>query len=138
MNNFESPNTESSENESEENEFEEYADLIKQYEDFNAREALKPKVECGPHIEEFEEMVSPLLKEEFLDVLNKLETEEEAKNSQERESAKEALIPLVEKMHFLRDRTDITEEEYGRLHKKYKIISRATGMINGGKVDHAR
>ena len=138
MNNFESHNIESPKNESEENEFEKYADLIKQYEDFNAQEAIKPKVECGPHIEEFEEMVSPLLKEELLSVLNKLETEEEAKNSQEREATKEVLIPLVGKMNFLRDRTDITEEEYGRLHKKYKIISRATGMINGGKVDHTR
>ena len=138
MNNFESPNTESSENESEENGFEEYADLIKHYEDLNAQEAQKPKVECGPHVEKFEEMVGPLLNEGLLFLLNKLETEEEARNSQERESAKLALIPLVEKMHFIRDRTDITEEEYDILHKKYKVISRATGMINGGKVDHTR
>ena len=47
MNKFESPNLESPENE-----FEEYEDLITHYEDLNAQEALKEKVECGPHIEE--------------------------------------------------------------------------------------
>jgi hypothetical protein len=124
--------------ESLENEFEEYEDLIKHYEDLNTQEALKEKVECAPHVEEFEEMLVPLLKKELLEALNNIETEEEARNSEERASVKEALVPLVEKMHFLKNRTDITEEEYDKLHKKYKIISNATGFINNGIVDHDR
>ena len=133
MNKFESPNIESSENE-----FGECEDLIEQYEDSNTQEEQKPKVECGPHVEEFEKMVDPLLKEELLVALNKLETEEEAKNSQERKSIKEALISLVEKMNFLKKRTDIGEEEYEKMHEKYKIISRAVGIVNSGMVDHNR
>ncbi|MBU1091290.1 hypothetical protein KKA27_00220 [Patescibacteria group bacterium] len=133
MNKFESSNLESPEKE-----FEEYEDLIKQYEGENVRESFGPKEECGPHIEEFEEILTPLLKEELLELLNNIEIEEEAMENKERESVKEALIPLVEKMNFLKKRTDIGEEEFEKLHEKYKIISRAVGMINGGNVDHNR
>lgn len=133
MNKFESPNLESSENE-----FEEYEDLIKQHEDFNTQEALKEKVECGPHIKRLEKVLDMLSREELLDILNAIETEKEARSNMERDLAEGFLVPLVEKMHFLRDRTDITDKEYDNLHEKYKIISRAVGMINGGLVDHDR
>jgi len=142
MNKFESPNLESSDEEPDEEpdeeSDEEYEDLIKYHEDLIAQEALKEKVECGPHIKEFEAMLIPLLKEELLTVLNSIETEEEVLNSEEWDFAKEALIPLVDKMNFLKKRTNITDEEYGELHKKYKIISHAVGMVNQGIVDHNR
>ena len=81
--------------------FDEHKDLIKYYEDLEAQEKAKEKVEFGPHVEEFEELLIPLLKEEILGVLNAIETEEEALNSKERESAKKALIPIVDKIKFL-------------------------------------
>ncbi|GMQ95129.1 MAG: hypothetical protein BMS9Abin13_240 [Patescibacteria group bacterium] len=118
--------------------FDEHEDLIKYYEDLNAQEALKPKVEYGPHAEEFEKMLVPLLEEGLLAALNTIETEEEAMSSKERASAKEALIPLVSKMNFLKNRTDIDEKEFEKLHEQYKIISNAVGFINEGKVDHNR
>jgi NTP pyrophosphatase (non-canonical NTP hydrolase) len=130
MNKFESNESETS--------HEEYEDLVKYYEDLEAKERSMEKVECGPHIEEFEELLTPLLEEEVLEVLSAIETEEEALNSEERESAKKALIPIVDKMKFLDRRTDITEEELDGLRKKYKIISNAVGMINNGTVDHDR
>ena len=117
---------------------EEYENLIKYYEDLEAQERGKEKVEHGPHIEEFEEMLVPLLREEVLEVLGAIETEEEALNSEERESAKKALIPIVDKMKFLDWRTNITEKELEGLRKKYKIISNAVGFINNGIVDHDR
>ena len=135
MNKFESNNPKTSQ---EEHEGLEHEDLIKYYEDLEAQERLKEKVECGPHIEEFEEMLAPLLRKEVLEVLDAIKTEEVALNSEERESAKNALIPLVEKMKFLDRRTNITRDEYDRVHKKYKIISNAVGMINNGMVDHDR
>ena len=116
--------------------FDEHKDLIKYYEDLEAQEKAKEKVEFGPHVEEFEELLIPLLKEEILGVLNAIETEEEALNSKERESAKKALIPIVDKIKFLDRRTNITEDELDELRKKYKIISDAVGFINGGKVNH--
>ena len=130
MNKFESNNPETF--------YEEYEDLIKHYENLKAEERSREKIEHGPHVEEFEKMLVPLLKEEALEVLNAIETEKEALNSEERELAKKALIPLVDKMKFLDRRTDITKGEFDELHKKYKIISNAVGFINDGKVDHNR
>ncbi len=118
--------------------FDEHKDLIKHYEDLNSKEALKPKVEYSPHAEEFDKMLAPLLKEELLAILNTIETEKEAISSEERVSAKEALIPLVTKMNFLKNRTNIEEEEFEKLHRQYKIISNAVGFINNGMVDHDR
>jgi uncharacterized protein YjgD (DUF1641 family) len=104
------------------------------------QEALSPKVEHGPHVKEFEEMLAPLLEEGFLAELNALKTEEEARKSAPRESAKEALIPLVDKMNFLRYETDIEVEgeKFKELRKQYKTISNAVGFINDGEVDHSR
>jgi len=114
----------------------EYEDLIRYNEDLNAQEALKEKVECGPYVEEFEEMLIPLLEEEFLAVLNTIETEKEAEDSEERKFAKEALVPITERMNFLRARTDIEEEKFEKLYKKYETISRAVGMKNKGLINH--
>ena len=133
MNKFESNKPETSHEE-----YEEYKGLIEYYKGLEAQERAKEKVESGPHIEEFEEMLAPLLKEEVLEVLNAIETEEEALKSEERDSAKKALIPIVTKMRFLDWRTNITKEEYERIKAKYKIISNAVGMINNGMVDHDR
>ena len=130
MNTFESSKPETS--------YEEYEDLIKYYEELDAQERSKEKVEHGPHVKEFEELVAPLLKEEALEVLSATKTEEEALHSEERESAKKALIPIVEKMNFLDLRTNITKEELNELRKKYKIITNAVGFINNGMVDHDR
>ena len=130
MNKFESSNPETSN--------EGHEDLIKYYEDLEAEERAKEKVEFGPHVEEFEELLAPLLKEEVLDVLSVIETEEEALKSKEREFTKEALVRIVDKLKYLDRRTNINEEELGGLRRKYKIISNAVGFINNGKVDHDR
>ena len=130
MNTFESSSAETS--------YEEYEGLIKYYEDLDAQERSKEKVEHGPHVKEFEELVAPLLKEEVLEVLRAIKTEVEALFSEERGSAGRALIPIVEKMNFLDLRTNITKEELNELRKKYKIITNAVGFINNGMVDHDR
>jgi|SRR3989344_619335 len=130
MNKFESNNLKTSN--------EGYRDLIKYYEDLEAQERSKEKVECDPRIKEFEELLAPLLKEKVLEVLSAIETEEEALNSEERESANKALISIIEKMKFLDRRTNITEEELDVLRKKYKIICNAVGFINNGMVYHDR
>jgi len=70
--------------------------------------------------------------------LRTIKTEDEARNSTERKSAKRALVPIVDMLKFLDWRTNITEEELDGLRKKYKILSNAVGMINNGMVDHDR
>ena len=73
--------------------FAEYADLIQYYEDLNEEERLKEKEECGPHIEELEELIAPWLGAEIIDPLYAIETAEEALDSEERDVAKKALGP---------------------------------------------
>lgn len=117
---------------------EEYADLIKYYEDEEFMERLLPKEECGPHIDEFEEMIAPWLREDILKSLSSVETAEEAEENELRERAKEALIPILEKLRFLDRRTDISDVDLEKLRVTFKILSNATGLINSGKVDHDR
>ena len=116
----------------------EYEELLRQNEDREHRDQFLVKLECGPRIVEFEEMIALLLEEGRLEVLSAIETEEEARGSEERTSIKKALIPLVSKMNYLKNRTDIEEDEFKKLYEQYKIISNAVGVINGGMVDHNR
>lgn len=95
-------------------------------------------MECGPHIEELEAMLILHLREEVLVVLDTIKTKEEALNSQKRKSVKDALIPILEKLTVLREKTNITDDQYDKLYEKYKILSRAVGIINSGMVDHSR
>lgn len=53
-----------------------------------------------------------------------------------RESAKTALIPIVEKLNILKKETNITPEKHEELKAKYMKLSRAVGIINNNKVDH--
>lgn len=61
---------------------------------------------------------------------------EDAPNHPVREPARKALIPIVEKLNHLRDKTTISKSEYAELEAKYKRLSSAVGMINRGKVRH--
>jgi len=63
---------------------------------------------------------------------------EEALNHPVREPARIALITVVEKLHKLRDKTNISKERYQELHERYKRLSQAVGVINNNKVDHSR
>ncbi len=115
-----------------------YEDLVKHYGDLEAKERAKEKVECGARIEEFEELIAPWLQEKILGVLRSINTEDEAPKSEKRRLAKEALIPIADKLKFLDWRTDITKEKFEELRAKYKIVSNAVGFINKGAVDHNR
>ncbi len=95
-------------------------------------------IESGPHIEELEVMFVPFMKEEFLLNLNVIQTEEEARNSEERSSANEALVHIFKKLQFLLEETNITDEKYNELQEKRQTLSMATGTINRGIVDHSR
>jgi len=130
MNKFESNKPETS--------HEEHKDIIEYYETRELIERMKIKVECGPHVEELKTLFALFELSHSIGVLRTIKTEEEALSSRERESAKEALIPMVDKIKFLDRRTDISEDELDGLRKKYKIISNAVGMINNGVVDHDR
>ncbi len=116
----------------------EYDDIIKHYEDSEAEEGAKEKVDCEPHIEEYESLIIAFEKVYSLENLRALQTEEEALNSEERESVKGALSSVYKKLEFLKKRTNVTDKRFGDLCKKYKIISNAVGFINNGVIEHDR
>ena len=130
MSKFESKSPETSD--------EKYGDLIQLYEDLESKERAKEKVDPGPHIERCERLLAPLLKGEIIRCLRAIETKEEALNSKDRKSAKEALNPILQEIKILDIRTNIPKERLDALRAKFKIISNAVGMINNGKVDHDR
>ena len=95
--------------------------------------------ECGPYVEELEGILAPLLTAESLTLLHSIETEEEAMASLERTFARKARVPILKKLQFLEEKTtNVTDEQCADLRQKYKILDRAIGTVNGGKVDHTR
>ena len=97
-------------------------------------------IECGPMIVEFEGLISSFEATYSLDELHSIVdlTPEEAPNHPLREPAKKALIPVVDLLTKLKNKTDISTEKYEELRMEYKKLSRAVGMINNNKVDHDR
>ena len=55
-----------------------------------------------------------------------------------REPARVDLGPIVAKLNALKEETNISEDAFGDLELRYKRLSRAVGMISGGRVDHER
>ncbi|MFA7192003.1 MAG: hypothetical protein WC089_01740 [Candidatus Paceibacterota bacterium] len=96
--------------------------------------------EAGPEIVEFENMIADFESRHSLAELNSIIDlkSEDAPSHPIREPARLALIPVVALMNTLKNETNITEEKHQELKSQYKILSRAVGMINKGKVDHDR
>ena len=96
--------------------------------------------ECGPEIKEFEEMIDLFESRHSLPELHAIIdlVPEEAPRHPVREPARLALDPILEKLHILKDETNISPEKYEALEARWKKISNAVGMINNNKVDHNR
>ncbi len=98
----------------------------------------KEKKECGPEIEELEKLFVSFETEHSLTELSLIIDANVAKGNLLRDSAKKALGPITKKLDVLKKETNISLEKYDELEAKYKMYSKAVGMINGGKVDHDR
>ncbi len=102
------------------------------------KERITNLKDCGPGIKTLEEEIRTFESEHDIDVLFSIQTEEDAVNNKDREAAKNDLIKILSQIKFLKSDTDITEQQYDVLLSKYRQLSRAIGIINGGKVDHIR
>lgn len=92
--------------------------------------------ECAPYIEKLETIFAQLMNEEILTALNSIETYEEAMDSEERRSAKKALISILNTLKILKNETNISTEKYDKLYEKFRTLHHAVGMINDGIVRH--
>jgi len=91
-------------------------------------------------IAEFETLITNFEKSHNLEELNAITelASEDAPNHTERELARKELSPIVALLNIIKRETTITEEKHEELKAKYKILSRAVGIINKGIVDHTR
>lgn len=98
--------------------------------------------EAGPEIKEIEDMIASFEAAHSLEELHSI-TEigpGEEVNFPLRESAKKAIIPIVEKMKALEKETNISSQAYSEVRAAYKRLRNAIGAINSftNKVDHNR
>lgn len=96
-------------------------------------------------VSEFQEMVAEFEATYSLEELSAITdlTADPDRKHPLRDPAKEALKPILAKLDALKKRTDIPDEKYEELKSKWKILSRAVGMVNKGMVnkgmvDHTR
>lgn len=96
--------------------------------------------EYEPEIKEFEEMIDLFESQYPLAELYAIVdlTPEEAPRHPVREPARLALKPILEKLHSLRDETNISPEKYEALQARWEKIFNAVGVINNNKVYHDR
>jgi len=99
-----------------------------------------PRLESEPYIRSIEAMFAPVMAEDFLQILHGIETRDEAQDSYEREIAKRAIGRILEKLSFLKQKTDISNERYIELSKQHRTLLLAMGQIRPkvgeGIVDH--
>ncbi|MDO8585335.1 MAG: hypothetical protein Q7R85_04455 [bacterium] len=124
------------------------AEQIEQYEQYEQYVKDHPETviapenlrECGPEIAEYEEMLVSFESAYSLAELHLIIDlkPEDAANYPLRESAKAALVPIVEKMNILKKETNIAPEKREELKARYERLSKAVGIINNNKVDHTR
>lgn len=95
-------------------------------------------LECRPDIERLEQLFDSVLTEDNLIYLNSIKTMAEALSDEGRAMAKNVRTMAFNRLKFLQEKTNITDEEYKRLYEKYKTLDRAVGTINAGVVDHTR
>jgi len=96
--------------------------------------------EAGPEIAQFENLITQFESRHDLEALHAITdlTPAEAPNQPIREAAKIDLNPIVALFNTLEAETNISKVKRDELKEKYKILSRAVGMINNNKVDHTR
>lgn len=121
--------------------------LVQMYQDEIAREAAIPKVggeECEQKVTELDDLLRafeathPI---QELYAVTELDGKDAALHPEKylvRTTAKRDLIPIAAALKFLKERTTLPSERYEELQARYRYFSRAVGVINNGKVDHAR
>jgi len=97
-------------------------------------------IESAQEIAEFEGMIELFESQHSLTELHSIIdlTPEEAPQHPVREPARLALIPIVAKLNFIRDKTNILPEKAEELKARYRRLSQAVGMINSNQIQHDR
>jgi hypothetical protein len=92
----------------------------------------------GPEISKMEAAFVLFELNHPIEALLAITTAEEAEKSEERKSAHDALKLLLAQLNSLTSENYIAPEQYQKLKERFQRLSRAVGIISGGKVDHTR
>ena len=94
--------------------------------------------ECGPEVEEFEQMIDAFeSKYSLVELYSIVDLPlEEAPYHPVREPAHLALEPIYKKMRILKDETSISPEKYKELETRWNNISNAVGFTKNNKIYH--
>jgi len=63
-------------------------------------------------------------------------TVEDAPSHPVREPARKDLAPIVARLNILKQETNIATERYDELQAQYENLSKAVGIVSGGKIRH--
>jgi hypothetical protein len=111
--------------------------LIEEYSNKHSLEKLNAVIDVSPDLYNLLAHYKRMTAEEVESASASL-TPEDANNFRTRVSAKDDLAPIVALLNILEKETNITGSDLDKLTSAYKVLSRAVGMINNGKVDHTR
>lgn len=100
-------------------------------------EKLHSIVEISPKLYELFADDMTMSPEEIDATLETLSPEEQ-KMYRIRAAAKDGLRQIGPLFSTLRDETTIDPKEFEKLRAKYRILSRAVGILNSGRIDHDR
>jgi len=113
-----------------------YERLMALCEEESVRQKIKseaiPPIDYTQEIKELEQLFESFESKHSIEALNAIKTEKEADESEERKSAKDDLIPITNLLRKYK------QDPFDSLRDRYRVCSRAVGMINGGLVDHNR
>jgi len=93
------------------------------------------KIECRPGIVEWEGLIDKFKSRYSLEVLNSILTSEEAFEYPVREPAKKELSQILDRLHILNHKTNISFEESARLQERFNELLYAVGVMEGAKID---
>jgi hypothetical protein len=118
---------------------------IRRYEEAVAEKEAMPPTEKRDYKETAEVLDKALtyVEKDFkfkeLHAITKI-TFEESRKHPIREPARQSLISLNAYLRFLKEETNVPEDIYDGLRKRYKLLDQAVGMLNlkDGLVDHTR
>ncbi len=117
-------------------------EMCDDFEERHAPEFFAPedRRSCETDAAALEEMFLRFEAEHSVDALMAIDelSLEDASAHPVREPARMALAPITLLMDVLRKETDIDRQRFAELKARYLRLSRAVGVIEDGRVDHAR
>lgn len=108
----------------------EYAQALKMLEDYSDTPEPEKRRESGPEVSELKALITAFEQKHSIEDLFEMTSDGSKITRPLRESAKDALVPILKKLQTLKKETDISPEKLVDLFLDYRRFSSAVGMVN--------